>query len=65
MLKSILTSQTLMPIIVGQIRHAVTAGGAALATSGYIAGSQVETLTGAVMVIVSLVLSAISKKMAA
>lgn len=65
MLKSLLSSPVLLPVITGQIRHFVSIAGAALATSGYIGGSDVEVLTGAVMVIVSLLLSALSKKLAA
>lgn len=65
MLKSIFSSPSLTPIIMGQLRHYVSAGGASLATYGYMAGSQVEVFTGAVMTLLGIVLSAISKKMAA
>lgn len=65
MLKSIFTSPVLQPILMGQLRHLVTAGGTALATSGWIEGSQVSTFVGAVIALTSLALSAISKKMAA
>lgn len=65
MLKSILSSPALQPIIMGQIRHYVGAAGASLATSGYIAGSDVQTAVGAVMALLAIVLSAVSKKIAA
>lgn len=65
MLKSLLNSQALMPIIMGQVRHIVAGSGASLATAGYMTGGQIETFTGAVMFLVGLVLSAVSKKMAA
>lgn len=64
MWSSIFNSTALQPIIMGQLRHYVTVAGASLATSGYLAGSDVEKWSGAVMVLLSLVLSAISKKIA-
>lgn len=64
MLKSVLTSLDMQRVLLGQIRHLVTASGAALATNGIIGTSDVETYTGAVMVLASLILSAISKKIA-
>ena len=65
MLKSILNSPALQPIIMGQIRHLVTMGGTALATSGYIGGSDAVVVTGAVMALIAVIWSAIAKKMAA
>jgi hypothetical protein len=65
MLKSILSSPALQPIIMGQIRHVVGAAGASLATAGYIAGTDVQVGVGAVMTLISIIWSAISKKMAA
>lgn len=65
MLKSLLNSQTLMPIVMGQLRHLVAGAGASLATAGYLTGGQIETFTGAVMFLAGLVLSAVSKKLAA
>lgn len=65
MLKSLLNSAALKPIIMGQLRHVVTVAGTSLATTGYIGSSDVESAVGAAMVIVSLILSAVSKKMAA
>ena len=65
MLKSLLNAPALQPIISGQIRHLVTVGGTWLAANGYIGGSEIEALTGAVMVIVMMVWSAVSKKIAA
>lgn len=65
MLKSILTSPALMPILMGQVRHYVTIAGTSLVTNGLIGGSDVEAFSGAVMVLLSLALSAFSKKLAA
>jgi hypothetical protein len=65
MFKSILSSANLQSVLLGQLRHFVTIGGTLLATSGYIGGSDVEALTGAVMVIASLIMSALSKRLAA
>lgn len=65
MLKSLLNSPSLMPIVMGQLRHAVTGLGASLVTAGYLGAGQVETFTGAVIFLVGLVWSAISKKLAA
>ena len=65
MLKSIFLSPALTPIIMGQLRHYVGLAGASLATAGYMAGSDVQAFSGAVMALLALVLSAISKKMAA
>lgn len=64
MLKSILSSPALQPIILGQIRHYVTVAGSALATAGYLDGSGVQAGVGAVMTIIALIWSAFSKKMA-
>lgn len=65
MLKSILASSALQPIIMGQIRHYVGAAGSSLATAGYLAGSDVQVAVGAVMTLLSIIWSAVSKKMAA
>ena len=65
MLKSILNNPTMRSILTGQLRHIATVGGTWLATNGYIDGAEVETLVGAVLVVMSLSLSAASKKMAA
>lgn len=64
MLKSLLTSPALQPIIMGQLRHYVTIAGASLATQGFMGGSDVETFTGAVMALAALIWSAVSKKVA-
>lgn len=47
-------------IILGQVRHLFNAGGAALATNGYVSGSEAETLVGAGMILVSMALSALA-----
>lgn len=62
MFKSLLNSPALQPVIMGQMRHLVTVGGTALATGGYIEGSDISAFAGAVMVLLSLVMSAIAKK---
>ena len=65
MLKSILNSPALQPIISGQLRHAGSFVAGALATSGWIEGSDIEKVVGIVVAIGVMVMSAISKKMAA
>jgi len=65
MIKQILTNPTFLSIVTGQLRHLATLGGTALATNGYIGGSQVEVFAGAAVTLVSMLLSAISKKLAA
>ena len=47
-------------IILGQVRHLLNAGGAALATNGYVTGSEAETLVGAATIVISMALSALS-----
>lgn len=65
MLKQIFTSPLLQSIVAGQIRHVATAAGGALATTGLINGSDVETFGGAAAVLLGMVWSAIQKKLAA
>lgn len=65
MLKQILTNPTVLSIINGQLRHWATVAGTALATNGFIGGSDVQVFAGAAVTLASMVLSALSKKMAA
>lgn len=48
--------------LLGVIRHILTFGAGFLASSGLIAGADVETAVGAIMALVGLVWSAIDKK---
>lgn len=48
-------------IALGQIRHFATAIFAMLATRGYLVGNDIDTATGAVMVLVTLLFSAYDK----
>lgn len=65
MLKQIITNQTFLSILNGQLRHLATVAGTALAAQGYIGGSDVELFSGAAVTLASMVLSALSKKLAA
>lgn len=65
MLKQILSNPTFVAIVTGQLRHLATLGGTALATNGYIGGSEVEVFAGAAVTLASMLLSAVSKKLAA
>lgn len=65
MLKSILSSPALQPIISGQLRHLGTIAAASLATHGWIEGSDTEKVVGIIVAIGIMILSAISKKLAA
>ena len=63
MFKGLLTNPTVQSVIAGQIRHAAGAIGAALATSGFIGGSEVEKFTGAATVLLVMLWSAIAKRL--
>jgi hypothetical protein len=65
MLKQIFTNPTFLSIINGQLRHLATVGGTALAANGWIGGDQVEVFAGAAVTLAAMVLSAVSKKLAA
>jgi hypothetical protein len=52
-------------IVLGFARHALTAGGGALATKGFIGASEVEGLVGAILTIVGVVWSVVAKRKAA
>lgn len=65
MFKSILGSPAFLSIVNGQLRHLGTLGAGALATHGWIDGSDTEKLVGVVVAVGTMVLSAISKKLAA
>lgn len=62
MLKDILTSPALLPIINGQLRHLGTIAGTALATYGVIEAGDVPAFAGAALTIVSMLLSALAKR---
>lgn len=51
----------LKPIILSAARHLATAAGGALATYGFIATAQSETVAGAIMVLVGVALGAVDK----
>lgn len=65
MLKQILSNPTVLAVINGRLRHVATIAGTALATVGVIDTSNVTTFAGAFVVILSMVLSGLSKKLAA
>lgn len=51
-----------MDVILGLVRHLLGAGGAALATNGWIDAAQSEQLVGAVLTIAAIAWSAWDKK---
>ena len=65
MLKSILNSPVLLPIINGQVRHLGTLAAGSLVTYGFIQNADTEKVVGIVVAIGAMLLSAFSKKLAA
>lgn len=57
---NILKNEMARRILLGQARHLFNAGGAALATNGYVTGSEAETLAGAATIVLAMLLSAFS-----
>lgn len=61
LLSAIINSPLVKNILLGQVRHYVAIAGGSLVTAGYLTKDQGNQLTGAVMVIVPLALSAYDK----
>lgn len=49
-------------VILGVIRHVLTAAGGAFATKGYVAASDVEVIVGGIATLIGVVWSVIEKK---
>lgn len=62
MLKQIIANPTFVSILNGQLRHIGTVAGTSLATQGYISGSQIEAVSGLVVTLGTMVLSALAKR---
>lgn len=53
---------TMQAIVLGIARHALTAIGGSLVTTGYVGSSDAELLVGSLMAIVGIVMSVINKR---
>lgn len=62
MLKRFLSNPAVVSILNGQLRHLGTAAGAALATDGFIEGSDVSAVSGIIVTAGMMVLSYLAKR---